>query len=56
MQNSHSEIGVFFPLALHPLIFCEDGGEREAGGLAWLTEVINSRARVRVGLHLHYFT
>lgn len=38
MQNSRSEIGVFFPL-----IFCEDGGGREeARRLAWLTEVINS--------------
>lgn len=55
MQNSHAEIGGFFPLALHSLIFCEDGGEREeARGLAWLTEVINSQARIRVGLHLHY--
>lgn len=35
--------------------FCEDGGERElARGLAWFTEVINSRARIGVGLHLHY--
>lgn len=28
-QNSHSEVGVFFPLAPHPRIFGEDGGGRE---------------------------
>ena len=30
-ENSHSEVGVFFPLALHPLIFGEDGWGREEG-------------------------